>query len=352
MRPRSRLVRGSTPANRVRVIGEQIEDTTAVAETTTMLDEDDGYVGRRQSLTWPPALGAPQTYVNEDTITAHADDTFYTDSGFDYYARSSILVRFDTSGLPAGAEIEGASLQAWLIARINDFSPVAQVGIEWADPDIWPIQAGDYDENPVDDALEFQEYLNTGDYALSTFVLRDAAAHISPTGFTAFRIHFILTSAPTGLNRLSMLTHENGDETKRPKLSVAYRVVGNKAEATYEDSASVATYGVVSRVLIDPQLKTDEVCALRAQQEVLRDGNPAVSGGRALYRDGIEIGQRVRITCPSLNFDEQYIVTRHSLQWVSQAVVLHGIEFGRYRPGQAQLMVRISRALKQIGAMT
>lgn len=361
-------------ANRVTVRGLWQEDTT----TTTAVDPDatgtdrDGMAGQQKSPTWPPILNFPGEgpFYDRDATVATAEQTRYVDGGFTYYRASVILLEFDTAGIPADAVIDSASLRLEITGFQNPdslYGNPAVIGIEYVTPAA--IFGSSYSHVPSNSAYGYEYPSFTPPVA--QFPLRDANANINRTGTTGFRIHLVLANSraddaltwPQEVNVFSVLMQEGATAGLgvAPQLSLVYHVVnvGTRIQETVEDAEQIAALaggsddGVRFDLIINPKITKSETAIQRGQYELLQRSRPKTNGTLGCLREGLDVGQVVRINSPSLKFDQTHMINRVSINWFggSRDVVLTGIEFGHFRRGFAENMKRMELALREQGAL-
>lgn len=370
-------IESTNPANRVTVRGLWQEDTT----TTTAVDPDatatdrDGMAGQQKSPTWPPIASFPFEggFYDRDATVATAEQTRYVDGGFTYYRASTILLEFDTSGIPADAVIDAASLRLTVTGFQNPdslYGNPAIIGVEYVTPAA--IFASSYSHIASNSAYGF-EFPPFTSSSVAQLPLRNADALINRTGTTGFRIHLVLQNCQAGdpltwpqeTNVFSVLMQEGAAQGlgDAPQLSLVYHVVnvGTRIQETVEDAVSIAELasgtddGVRFRFISNPKILSAETARQRAQYELdqFNPRFPKTSGALGCLREGLDIGQVVRINSPSLHFDETHMINRVSINWFGGTtyLVLTGIEFGHYRPGFEQTLKKMELALRDQGAL-
>jgi hypothetical protein len=125
------------------------------------------------------------------------------------------LVRFDTSALPDGATVTGATLKLW-VNKKSDADNRNLVG-EWYPPSQWPINSADWTLNPGSTALGGADVTAIATNATSSFALQNLAS-VSRTGYTGLRLG-IDGGQPSGDNLVQFATIEGG---KPAQLVVTY----------------------------------------------------------------------------------------------------------------------------------
>lgn len=351
-----------TPCNRVTVRGVYEPDTVTFISGPLPGFNYDAVAQQEKSPSWPPIGGIPaegaSADLNASMLTAKAE--VYTDSGNTYYRASTIYLEFNTSAIPDDAQIDSVSLLVSGNFIVADGG--VQVGIQYIPPQ---SVLGSYSHASGNDAwgydVPFFTYPPTGSIGTASFLLKNLT-NINKTGNTALRICLKTTGAPVNGSSLNLTSTEGnflGSGNIAPVLHIGYRVLGTKIEVTLEDADSIAEIagpgddGVRADFILEPKIKDIETATLRAQYELDTRAEPTKTGSLAVLRTGLDIGQTVQITCPSLAFDEAHLITRLTENWFggSNHITLTGIEFGRVQPGVAMKFKKMEQSLKQIGAL-
>ncbi len=171
---------------------------------------DDGDVG----VSAPLSGGYPPS----GTAAPFTDGTVFTAGRRNAFGEYEILVpllRFDTSAIPDGATVTGASLKL----RVNskaDGNNRNLVG-EWYAASSWPIDAADYTATPSSTAFGGGDITAITTGAVNNFALQGLSS-VSLTGFTALRLH-IDGGAPSADNYVQFASSESGST---PQLVVTY----------------------------------------------------------------------------------------------------------------------------------
>jgi hypothetical protein len=129
------------------------------------------------------------------------------------------LLRFDTSALPDGATVTGATLRLYVTGRTSA-NARSLVG-EWFSAANWPIDAGDYSLNAASSAYAGSPINSLALNAQNDLALRNLAS-ISTTGSTGIRLH-VDGGAPSGENNVFFASFENTSLAK-PQLVVTYTI--------------------------------------------------------------------------------------------------------------------------------
>lgn len=364
----------STPANQVRVVGAREPDVVNIAELGIPLDTDDGVLIFYHDV-WPvdtAVAGPPYEYVEneeaywgpeygyevpaEDGNYANLCNTYAPTALADFsvagplYEQSNILMRFDTSEIPADAVIESASIVVWMNKLNSVVSDHPKIGIEYYSEANWPIEAGDWDSSgPSATACAYQE-VDTDTWEQRAFPLLTPALNLNRTGYTGFRWHLKCDAAPTGYNRYGIGLHgfypsgfSGADMT--PYLKVGYRIAGTRVEYTADDATSQAAYGVWKRTIVDEQIVTVEEAQLRAQYELVQFANPIVSGSLQHFHDGQEVGQLVRITDSNLGIDTDLLIRELEMTWATaSSITRYRLAVGGYRPDLVEILRKMALA--------
>lgn len=167
---------------------------------------DDGFVRRFSGGTneYPPVTNAATGETG--TSVAVQRSTPITQSFVD-----NGLLRWDTSPLPNDANVTGATLRVYCMgkASANSLSLTA----EWYN---WgpSVDVNDYTNTPGTSALTGVLLASIATNTDQDFVLVNANANVSLTGYTYLRLHISQRPAdaqPTGSNSLEFASYENPD---------------------------------------------------------------------------------------------------------------------------------------------
>ncbi len=177
--------------------------------------DDDGYV-QGSDAAYPPIFDSADT----TGISVITDRSW---EGASYVVRLALL-RFDTSALPDNAIVSAATLRLYIRSETTDGADNLNFVGEWYDPANWPISSGEYTTSDIGtDAFSVDIAVLT-ENADNDIALSNAAANVSLTGYTAFRLALSgAASTPTVNNEV---TFEGFDRStfNEPRLLVTYTV--------------------------------------------------------------------------------------------------------------------------------
>jgi hypothetical protein len=159
---------------------------------------------------YPPVGGA----VANSTGSVLTAGRRFVYGGYDVFDG---LVRFDTSAIPDGATITGATLRLYVTGKAdgNNRNLVA----EWYDAGSWPIDAGDYVLNPGGSALAGADVTQIAVGASNDFALTGFGS-ISKTGYTGLRLG-VDGGQPTADNYVQIAAFDH-PTLAEPRLIVTY----------------------------------------------------------------------------------------------------------------------------------
>lgn len=179
---------------------------------TVSASEDDGRVYR----------GGP-TYPPTDIVFVS------TASAFDLYAGRELntvslnyfiqngMVRWDTSSIPDNATITSATFRGY-VSGTND-NDNRSLTADWYTA--WPIDTADYSEIPQTSANAGFDITSIVSNANNDFVLQNAAANVSKTGYTGLRFHISGGQPVGGYNTVQFRSFDQLTNPK-PTLIVTY----------------------------------------------------------------------------------------------------------------------------------
>lgn len=317
-------------ANRVHVIGIGAETESTVVTYNPGVSADDGFANQ-SGPTYPPAAGSTSG-------TGLALDSCGRSFGAGVYVVQVALLRFDTSPIPNGATIISAMLKFYVDSTTSANSGELQG--EYYNPAAWPIDTTDYTNTPSETAFDGLPTFAFVAGQYNNVTLKDVDANISKTGYTAFRLHVAVTGTPTGANTF---VYQSFDGANKPVLEVVYQTTTAGAEATENNTASQALYGVLERTIIDRNILTSAEASLRAQVELATYATPRVSGTLKIREDGLAIGQLVTVALPSLGVSDDFIIRRLVMRWITDDLTEYTVDFGDFRPDLITLVRKMSR---------
>lgn len=103
---------------------------------------------------------------------------------------------------------------------------------------------------------------------------------------------------------------------------------GTLAVAEYKDPVSIQQYGEFSSAIVDDSITDPYDAQLRAQSTVLKYAYPIEQGSFTIWKDGLEVGMRVRITEEALGIDGEYVIRSMSMEWKDPFTVEYKANFG------------------------
>ena len=214
-------VTGSNSSGSSQASSSQTAVVTAAGTATTVTFDiatgaDDGEVKANNMGT-----GAPYPPATTPTANTTATTFAVRRSGpvFSGYEVRVGLLRFDTSALPDGATVTGATLRLYVTGTDSD-NGRSLVG-EWYSAANWPIDSGDYTLNAAATAHAGTPISSLTVNSQNNFTLQNLAS-ISTTGSTGLRLH-VAGGAPNGENNVFFNSFENNNNNRpKPQLTVTY----------------------------------------------------------------------------------------------------------------------------------
>jgi hypothetical protein len=290
-----------------------------------------GYTGLRIHS----KLFVTPTGINALSFTDANLTVYYTDGG-DTYKLTCAMMRVDTSGLPDGSTITGATLKVNVTSKTDVDG--ASLGVEYYDSANWPIEAGDYTETPAQDAVSYKALSTISSSGWLNLPLNDPDSNISKTGYTGFRFHLYTSGAPTGDNQLTIATQDSSDD---PELEITY-IPGEMIVGTEEDTDSQAEYGLFEKSYLNTTVVTQAQAEQQALAVVAKGSWPGKALNCTVMREGIEIGDLVHVVLPSLNIDADFLTRRITMTPWAPGRFYYTLDLGDFRESVVLLLREIN----------
>jgi hypothetical protein len=188
-----------------------VQAGTGTLTITLASGSDNGEVDANgpQSGGYPPSA-APTVFVGS-TLTAGRRLAYSS------YGIYEPLLRFDTSGLPAGATITSATLKLYVNRSSNGDS--RNLVADWLPTAVWPLTAADWSLNETGTALAPTSISSIATGAYDSFPLT-GLANISTSGYTTLRLQ-IDGGQPSGDNYVQFASYQDSSAPK-PQLVLTY----------------------------------------------------------------------------------------------------------------------------------
>jgi uncharacterized protein YjbI with pentapeptide repeats len=128
------------------------------------------------------------------------------------------------------------------------------------------------------------------------------------------------------------------------KVTVLGKIGTGGVVVTYtkEDASSQALYGVRARTIVDRSIQTAGEAQLRAEYEVAQYAYPRLTGSLSFKHDGLDVGQTVAVVCASAGINASYVVTRLSMNLVTDDLIKYTASLGQYQPDLWEIMRRFN----------
>jgi hypothetical protein len=181
------------------VVAAQASSGTLTVSLASGADDGEADLSGSQSAGYPPS-GTPSVF-NGKTLTAARR------LAFNSYGVYVPLLRFDTSGLPAGATVTAASLKLYVNKWVS--ADARSLVAEWAPSAVWPLQGSDWSLSSTASALAGVPISSLSSAAVNSFGLT-GLANVSTTGFTSLRLH-VDGGQPAGDNYVQFAASEDSN---------------------------------------------------------------------------------------------------------------------------------------------
>jgi hypothetical protein len=325
----------ATPANTIIVRGktaETVQETTRLAVTS---DADDAYITGTNTAFVP----VPVTAVDSGVLIV---ENSRISTGPNTFRMASAFLRFDTSGIPDDATIISAKLKLYVISKA-DGGESLRVQIYYYPSSNWPIDSTDqlaWFTPPAVGALAPAPFIASGIPASGPvqFDLTNLAS-IEKSGYTGFMLHLVQVT-PTAVNNVQFRGRSAVGETS--ELEITYERGVAAVSGGHTDAASVARYGVRTKMIVDRSIETIADANLRAEFEAAQYANPVRSFTMQWDQDGILIGRAVPVTLQKYALDGQYVVKKLTMKWLTDSDTVYSAELGSLRPDLARLIRRLA----------
>jgi hypothetical protein len=182
------------------VVAAQATSGTLTVSLASGADDGEADLTGVQSAGYPPA-GTPTVNVAGKTMTAGRR------LAFNAYGVYVPLLRFDTSGLPAGATVTGATLKLYVNKWVS--ADARNLVAEWAPSAVWPLVSSDWALNSTASALAGVAISSLQASAVNSFVLT-GVSNVSTSGFTSLRLH-VDGGQPAGDNYVQFASFEDSN---------------------------------------------------------------------------------------------------------------------------------------------
>jgi len=120
---------------------------------------------------------------------------------------------------------------------------------------------------------------------------------------------------------------------------------GVRITATVNDASSQATYGIISRNVVDANITSTGEATARGNVELANFANPQVSGRFETRTDGFAPGQSITITMPSEAISTACFIRSVEWTWETPTLTKYSCEYGQFG---ANLVRRLQRALQDL----
>jgi len=183
-------------------VAAQLNSGTLTVSLASGADDGEVDVNGPQGGGYPPST-APVVW-NGPTVTAGRRLAYGS------YGIYVPLLRFDTSGLPAGATVTSATLKVF-VNRMVSADNRSLVG-EWANGATWPLAAGDWALGSSGSALAGVALSSLSSGTVNSFSL-SGLGNVSGSGYTTLRLH-VDGGAPAGDNYVQFAGYEDSSAPK------------------------------------------------------------------------------------------------------------------------------------------
>jgi hypothetical protein len=202
---------GSAPATSAPTAVVSAQSTSGTLTLTLAAGADNGEVDVNGAQTggYPPP-GSASVWVGQ-TLTAARRLAYGS------YGIYEPLLRFDTSGLPAGATITSATLK--LYVNRTSYGDNRNLVADWQPNAVWPLSASDWSLNSSGNALNPVPVSSISANTQNSFALT-GLANISTSGYTTLRLE-LDGGQPAGDNYVQFASYQDASAPK-PQLVLTY----------------------------------------------------------------------------------------------------------------------------------
>lgn len=134
-------------------------------------------------------------------------------------------------------------------------------------------------------------------------------------------------------------TQEWRSPANRVKVVGAVSTGGVSIEATVNDTASQALYGIKAVTVVDRQITTTSQATARANVEKANRSLPQPGGTLVTYVDGLSVGQYLTIDASTtVGLSGSYTIRRINIRWLNKDTPRYQVEWGAYQPDIARTL--------------
>ncbi len=134
-------------------------------------------------------------------------------------------------------------------------------------------------------------------------------------------------------------TTEWRSPANRVKVVGAVSTGGVSIEATVNDTASQALYGIKAVTVVDRQITTTSQATARANVELANRGLPQPGGVLVTYVDGLSVGQYLTIDASTtVGLSGAFTIRRINIRWLNKDTPRYQVEWGAYQPDIARTL--------------
>jgi hypothetical protein len=231
-------------------------------------------------------------------------------------------IRFPNPNIPANATVQSAILRLRIIQKSgNPEFIVRKSNVNW------PIAVGSYANESGDQIA----YVSSVPAAGNWLEIALPPGSIEKAAENKYCLDPNVSAPPSASHYVEVADYDSGGANK-PQLVIAWQTVVPAIEATAQDAASIAQYGLRRIMIFDPRLSQAECEAMAAKEVALRAWPAQSIRLSTLAGAGISPGQLVTVL-----FDEVGLVGSHVAQAVSATyaaagIVKYEITLDRFRP--------------------
>jgi len=231
-------------------------------------------------------------------------------------------IKFPNPNIPANATVQSAILRL----RINQKSGTPEFIVRKSNVN-WPIAVGSYANESGDQIA----YVSSVPAAGNWLEIALPPGSIEKSGENKYCLDPNISSPPPASHYVQIADYDSGGANK-PQLVISWQTVVPAVEATAQDAASIAQYGLRRMMIFDNRLSQAECEAMAAKEVALRAWPAQSIRLSSLAGAGISPGQLVSVLFDEVGLAGSYVVQDISVSYDAAGNARYDMTLDRFRP--------------------